>query len=84
MQPFSAPTWKNVTGKKSKYALFIKGYVRPPITDVYLKDCTFDNVAKPSMLVGVKNLFLENVNINDGVVNNAVDELSTVGSSSDN
>ena len=59
---------ENVTSKKSKYALFIKGYDRSPITDIHLKDCTFDNVIKSNMLVGVKDLVLENVKINGEVV----------------
>lgn len=72
---------ENVTSKKSKYALFIKGYDRSPITDVCLKDCTFDNVEQSNMLVGVKDLVLENVKVNGEVVNNTAEELATVGSS---
>lgn len=59
---------ENVASKKSKYALYIKGYDRSPITDARLKDCTFDNVIKSNMLVGVKDLVLENVKINGEVV----------------
>jgi hypothetical protein len=55
---------ENVTSRKSKYALSISGYERSPITDIQLKDCTFDNVEKPNVLVGVKNLALKNVKIN--------------------
>lgn len=54
---------ENVTSKKSKYALFLKGYERSPITDVRLKNCTFDNVESPDIIDNVKNLVLENVNI---------------------
>jgi hypothetical protein len=57
---------ENVTCKKSKYALFLKGYERSPITDVRLKNCTFDNVQDPNLSVisCVKNLVMENVKIN--------------------
>jgi polygalacturonase len=55
---------ENVTSKKSKYALFLKGYKRSPITDVRLKNCTFDNVASPDIIENVRNLVLENVKIN--------------------
>jgi polygalacturonase len=55
---------ENITSRKSKYGLSIRGYERSPITDIHLKDCTFDNVEKPNVLVGVKNLVLTNVKIN--------------------
>lgn len=63
------PTVKNifmerVSSNKSKYALFIQGYDRSPITGIHLTDCTFKNVAKPNLLVGVKGLILHNVMIN--------------------
>jgi polygalacturonase len=55
---------ENVTSKKSKYAMFLQGYERSPITDVRLKNCTFDNVESPDIIDNVKNLVLENVKIN--------------------
>jgi len=55
---------KNVTCNKSKYALSINGYERSPITGIHLTNCTFDNVEKPNVLVGVEGLNLENVKIN--------------------
>jgi polygalacturonase len=71
----------NVTSKKSKYALSIDAYERSPVTDIRLEDCKFDNVEKPNILIGVKNLVLENVKINGKVVNNAAKERVPVGSS---
>lgn len=59
---------ENVTSRKSRYALSIRGYDRAPITDIRLKDCTFDNVERPNLLVGVENLFLKNVKINGETV----------------
>ena len=62
---------ENVTSKKSKYALFLKGYERSPITDIHLKNCTFDNVESPDIIDNVKNLVLENVKINGKVASTA-------------
>ncbi len=58
---------ENVTSGKSKYALSISGYERSPITGINLKNCTFDNVDKSNILIGVKNLAMENVKINSKV-----------------
>ena len=58
---------ENVTSKKSKYALFVTGYERSPATGIYLTNCTFDNVDKPNVLIGAKNLTLTNVKINGQV-----------------
>jgi len=55
---------ENVTSDKSKYALSISGYERSPITGLYLKNCNFNNVEKSNILVGVKNLTMDNVMIN--------------------
>lgn len=59
---------ENVTSRKSKYGLFLKGYDRAPITGIHLKDCAFDNVEKPNVLEGVEGLVLENVKINGAQV----------------
>ncbi len=58
---------ENVTSKKSKYALFLRGFDDAPITDVYLKNCTFDNVKETDIISNVKHLVLENVKINGKV-----------------
>jgi len=55
---------ENVTSGKSKYALSISGYERSPITGIHLKNCIFDNVEKSNILIGVKNLAMDNVMIN--------------------
>jgi polygalacturonase len=55
---------ENVTSKKSKYALFLRGFEDAPITDVCLKNCKLDNVREPDVISNVKNLVLENVTIN--------------------
>jgi polygalacturonase len=58
---------EDVTCKKSKYALFLKGYERSPITDVRLKNCTFDNIENADVISNVKNIVLENMKINESV-----------------
>jgi polygalacturonase len=55
---------ENVTSKKSKYALFLRGFDDAPITDVRLKNCTLDNVTDTDVISNVKNLVLDNVKIN--------------------
>jgi polygalacturonase len=67
---------ENVTSEKSKYALLIRGYDRSPIAGICLKDCTFNNVQKSNVLVGVKNLTLENVKINGEVFDSADKKLA--------
>jgi polygalacturonase len=62
---------ENITSKKSKYVLFLKGYERSPITDVRLKNCTFDNVESPDIIDNVRNLGLENVKINGKLASTA-------------
>ena len=63
---------RNVTSKKSVYALLLRGYPRTPITDVRLVDCTFDNVEKDDVLECVKDLSLTNVTINGKVRNERI------------
>jgi polygalacturonase len=55
---------ENVTSKKSKYALFLRGFDDDPIRDVYLKNCTLDNTESPDVISNVKNLVMDNVKIN--------------------
>ena len=63
---------ENVTSKKSKYGLLIQAYERAPVTDIRLKNCSFENVAKPNVLEGVKNVQFDNVKINDETLNKTV------------
>ncbi len=67
---------ENVTSKKSKYVLSIRAYDRSPAIDICLKDCAFDNVKESNVLVGVKNLTLENVKINSETFNSTVKDLA--------
>jgi polygalacturonase len=53
-----------VTCKKSKYALYLRGFSSAPIRNVRLKDCTFDNVEKKDLVEYAEGLVLENVKVN--------------------
>jgi polygalacturonase len=59
---------RNVTSKRSKYALYLRGFKNAPITDILLEDCAFDNVAKPNVVENVHDVTLRNVRINGKVV----------------
>jgi polygalacturonase len=59
---------RNVTSKKSKYALYLRGFKNAPIADIVIEDCSFDNVAKENLLENVHDLTLRNVRINGRVV----------------
>jgi len=56
---------ENVTSQKSKYVLALRGFYRKPsITDIFLKDCSFNNVQSADIIAGVKKIYLENVKVN--------------------
>jgi polygalacturonase len=55
---------RNLKSQQSKYALYLRGYERAPITGVRLEDCTLANVAKPNVVEHVQGLSLHNVRIN--------------------
>jgi polygalacturonase len=59
---------RNVTAKKSNYALYLRGYQDAPIENIRLVDCTFDQVAKPDVLEHVKGLVRRNVRVNGAAV----------------
>jgi len=55
---------KNLTSKKSKYALLLEGYERSPISNINLEGCRFDGVAKGNKLEYVVDLKMKDVYIN--------------------
>jgi polygalacturonase len=63
---------RNVTSQKSDYGLLLRGYARTPITNVRLRDCKFENVAKPDVLENVKDVVFTNVSVNGKVINQTV------------
>ena len=54
---------------KSKHALDVQGFKNAPIYNLRLENCTFENVASPSIVKNVENLVLQNVRINGKIVN---------------
>ncbi|MFZ4620566.1 MAG: glycoside hydrolase family 28 protein [Bacteroidota bacterium] len=54
----------DVTAEKGKYALFLKGYERSPITNMRIENCRFNNMNNPNVVEHVKDLKLTNVTIN--------------------
>ncbi len=60
---------RNVTSRKSQYALLLRGYAHDPVTDVRIVDCTFDQIEKPDLLEGVKDVVYVNTKTN-GLVRN--------------
>lgn len=59
---------RTVRSGKSTYALYLRSFPKAEISDVRVIDCTFDNVAKPSVTEGVANLVVRNTRINGSLV----------------
>jgi len=47
---------RNVTSRKSAYALYLRGYKHPPIRNVRVVNCKFENAAKPDLIENVEGL----------------------------
>jgi lysophospholipase L1-like esterase len=56
---------------KSRHALDVQGFANAPVYGLRLKDCTFENVAQPSVVKNVSGLTLENVRVNGKLVDEA-------------
>jgi polygalacturonase len=54
----------NITSQSSDRAIFIQAYERSPVTGVYLKNCTFNGVARENVINFVEDFRAENVFIN--------------------
>jgi polygalacturonase len=63
---------RNVTSRKSQYALLLRGYTHAPITGVRIKDCAFDGVEKEDRLEAVKAVELVNVRRNGVMLNETI------------
>jgi polygalacturonase len=57
--------FKNLKCNKSAYALWIKAYDRSPVKNINLENCSFNEVEKPNILLGISSIKLENVKINN-------------------
>ena len=55
---------ENITSKKSRYGLFLNGLPQSKISNVVLKDCRFDGVAKGNKITNAVGLKYESVHIN--------------------
>jgi polygalacturonase len=55
---------RNVTSRKSRHALLLRGFRNAPISGVRLQDCTFDGVEQADVLENVTGLELKNVRVN--------------------
>ncbi|MEP6902322.1 MAG: hypothetical protein ABJA66_11265 [Actinomycetota bacterium] len=61
-----------VKSGKSEYTVDIQGLENAPIYDISIKNTTFDNVVKGSIVKNVQGVKLENVKINGKVVDKLV------------
>lgn len=59
---------ENVRSGKSDYAVDLQGLDKAPIVNVQMKDVTFDNVAKGSIVRNVEGIKLDEVKVNGKVV----------------
>ncbi len=65
---------EGITGRQCGRVLYLDGYDRSPITGVALRNCTFQSVAQPDFIRGVKNLVLENVRINGDILDDTIND----------
>lgn len=59
---------RNVTSRKSKYALYLRGFPNAPISNIRLDGCKFDGVAQNDVLEHVTALSRTNVMVNGKAV----------------
>ena len=59
---------KNVTSRKSKYGLYLRGFPNAPITNIRLDSCRFEGVAQADVLEHVTALTRTNVSVNGKVI----------------
>jgi len=55
---------RDVTSKKSKYALNVRGFANAPIREIHLERCTLDNVASEDVVEFVEGLTMAGVTVN--------------------
>jgi polygalacturonase len=54
-----------VSSEKSKYAIWIKGYQRSPVSNIWISNCQFNGVDQGNLLSNVDQMQLKNVYINN-------------------
>jgi polygalacturonase len=62
---------RNVTSRRSDYALYLRGFENAPIGEVRLIDCAFTGVQKGNVVEHVRGLTLRNVRLNGERVDRA-------------
>jgi polygalacturonase len=62
----------NLTMRKARYALYLRGFKNAPIENVRLAGCDFEGVAEPSVVENVRHLELHDVRINGKQVDGGV------------
>ena len=55
---------RDVTSRKSKYALQLRGFADSPMNDIHLERCTFENVGNPDIVENVRGLSETDVKVN--------------------
>jgi len=55
---------RNLKCSKGMFAVWVKGYERSPVEDLSLEECTFQGIAKPNVIEGVKNFSARAVSVN--------------------
>jgi polygalacturonase len=48
----------NVTSRKSKYALYLRGYQHSPLRHIRISHCSFENAALPDVIENVEDLII--------------------------
>ena len=59
---------ERVVSLKSQHVADVQGLANAPITNLRLRDCTFENAASPSIVRNVQGLILDNVKVNGNVI----------------
>ncbi len=62
---------RDVTSKKSKYALQLRGFPDAPMSNIHFERCSFENVAKDDIVENVHGLVLTDVKVNGKTVQKA-------------
>ena len=47
---------KNVTSKKSRYGVYLRGYKNNPIRNIRILNCSFENVSEPDVIENVEGI----------------------------
>jgi polygalacturonase len=55
---------RDVTCRKAKYALNVRGFANAPIQNIRIEKCAFNNVASPDVVENVQGLTMNDVRVN--------------------